>query len=150
MTTKSASAEWGGNLEDGTGTLHFGDKKRISEPYCFDSRFKEGMGTGPEDLIAAAHAGCFSMALAHLLDGKEFDPERVVTSAAVSLEEDDDGFAITTIRLKTSVLCPDLEEKELQMYAEDAAENCPVSKALAGADITVDAVLLNENGLLGK
>lgn len=150
MATKTATAEWSGNLKDGHGSFHFGDKNRMSEPYSFDSRFKEGLGTGPEDLIAAAHAGCFSMALSHMLDEKDENPERVATSAAVALEEDQDGFAITTIKLKTTVLCPGLTEDKLKEYAEAAAQNCPVSKALAGADISVETVLMDERGELGK
>jgi lipoyl-dependent peroxiredoxin len=141
MTTKTASAEWEGTLEEGSGAFHMGEHQRMTEPYSFDTRFKEGHGLGPEDLIAAAHAGCYSMALSHLLHEEGIEAERVATSADVSLEKNGNGFAITTIHLNTRVKAPGLKQDALEEYASTAAESCPVSKALEGVDISVEAIL---------
>jgi osmotically inducible protein OsmC len=143
MTKKTATAEWNGTLEAGNGSMMYGENNIRKDTYTFDSRFKEGQGIGPEDHIAAAHAGCFSMALSHLLAGEGKAPQRIITSADVSLNEKDEGFAITTIQLSTKVLAPKLSDEELQRYAETAKNNCPVSKALAGAEISLSAALMD-------
>ena len=109
--------------------------------YSFASRFEEGTGTNPEELIGAAHAGCFSMALSAALAEEGYSPESVETHAEVTLKVSDDGPAITNIHLNTTARVPDIEEEDFQAIAEDAKNNCPVSKALAGPKITLDAVL---------
>lgn len=149
MKKSTATAEWSGDLESGTGTIQFGEKKKVQVDYSAASRFGEDTGNRPEELIAAAHAGCYSMALSHVLNEAGEKSERVVTSAAVSLEEDGDGFSITTIQLKTNVLAEGLTEENLKKHAETAKVNCPVSKVLAGADISVEAVLMDSTGELG-
>jgi osmotically inducible protein OsmC len=109
--------------------------------YSFASRFEEGQRTNPEELIGAAHAGCFSMAFAHELAEAGFTPERVQTAAGVKLEKVGDGFKITTIALETQATVPDIDESTFQQYAEKAKNTCPVSQALAGVTITLQAAL---------
>jgi osmotically inducible protein OsmC len=108
-------------------------------PFTYASRFETGPGTNPEELLGAAHAGCFSMFLAALLSGAGFVPTRIATSATVHLG---DGPTITLIELNTQVQAPDLTETDLQKHAEAAKKNCPVSKALAGPKITLQVKLL--------
>lgn len=149
MIKKNATAEWSGNLNSGDGSFSYGPETRVTETYSFDSRFTEGAGVGPEDLIAAAHASCYSMALSHLLNEEDETPERVLTSATVSLSEEGDGFTVASSRLHTTVLSPGLTKEKLEKVAAAAAEGCPVSKALAGVEITVDAELIDSRGKLG-
>jgi len=107
--------------------------------YSFGSRFEEAPGTNPEELIAAAHAGCFSMALTVGLGRAGFNPESVETSAKAHLEKGEGGFSITRIELTTHAVVPDIDEKTFQEHAEGAKANCPVSKALAGVEISLSA-----------
>jgi lipoyl-dependent peroxiredoxin len=109
--------------------------------YSFASRFENGEGTNPEELIAAAHAGCFSMALAHGLAEAGYRPEKVETDAEVTIEKGEDGFKISTVKLTTEVTVPGIDSGKFMEHAEDAKKNCPVSKALAGVDISMDAKL---------
>lgn len=109
--------------------------------YSFRSRFENGEGSNPEELIAAAHAGCFSMALSDVLADNGYDPESVDTTATVSLDMLEEGPAITKVHLKTNATVSDLDENTLKELAETAKSECPVSRALAGAEITVDATL---------
>ena len=109
--------------------------------YSFKSRFEAGTGTNPEELIGAAHAACFSMALAHGLEEAGYAPESIETSAKVTIEPADDGFAITGIHLDTRGTVPDIEESEFLRHAEIAKDNCPVSKALAATKIDLAASL---------
>src|SRR5207249_1321329 len=109
--------------------------------YSFGSRFEERTGTNPEELIGAAHAGCFSMALSGVLGKAGHEPEAIDTTARVHLDKDGDGFSITTIELSTEARVPGLSEEELQRHAEDAKRNCPVSRALEGVVIELDAKL---------
>ena len=109
--------------------------------YSFGSRFEEAPGTNPEELIAAAHAGCFSMALAAGLGRAGYEPESVETSAKAHLEKGDAGFSITRIELSTEAVVPGIENEAFQEAAADAKVNCPVSKALAGVEILLDARL---------
>lgn len=140
MPTRSAEATWNGGLKDGDGHMDM-ESGAYSGAYSFASRFQEGEGTNPEELIAAAHSGCFSMALAADLGRAGYEPERVHTTANVTL--DNDEGAIVEIELITEANVPDVSEEEFQEIAEGAKENCPVSKALAGVDeIIVDATLL--------
>ena len=111
--------------------------------YSFPTRFEESPGTNPEELIAAAHAGCYSMALSHILSGAGFPPAAVETTAAVRLDKGADGFAITRIDLTTRGNVPGLSEAEFVKHAEAAKIGCPVSKALAAVEITLDAALVS-------
>ncbi|MDX1636459.1 MAG: OsmC family protein [Balneolaceae bacterium] len=140
MPKRKAEAVWNGNLKGGKGTMKFGSGA-YEGAYSFASRFEEGTGTNPEELIGAAHAGCFSMALSAALAEEGYSPESVETHAEVTLKVSDDGPAITNIHLNTTARVPDIEEEDFQAIAEDAKNNCPVSKALAGPKITLDAVL---------
>ena len=110
--------------------------------YSFGSRFLEDPGTNPEELIAAAHAGCFSMALTAGLGRAGYHPQSVQTSAKAHLEKVEGGFAITRIELVTEAVVPDIENDAFQAEAADAKANCPVSKALAGVEISLDASLI--------
>lgn len=138
MPQRTAQAEWKGALEDGEGTMSFGS---FSGPYSFRSRFEEGEGTNPEELIGAAHAGCFSMALSAGLGQAGHSPESVRTTARVSLDKQDGGFAITRIVLETEARVPGIEDSEFQRIAEQAKATCPVSQALGGVEIGLEATL---------
>lgn len=140
MPTRSADATWKGNLPDGHGTMRM-ESGSYEGPYSSQSRFEEGDGTNPEELIAAAHAGCFSMAFANVLDEEGYDPESVETTAEVTLRMLEDGPAITAVTLNTSARVSGIDNDTFQNIAEAAKSGCPVSKALAGAEITVDATL---------
>jgi osmotically inducible protein OsmC len=109
--------------------------------YSFRSRFEDGAGSNPEELIAAAHAGCYSMALSNVLDEAGYDPEAVDTTADVTLRMVDEEPTITGIHLNTEATVPDIDDDTFQEHAEAAKEGCPVSKALAGTEITLDASL---------
>ena len=139
MAVRSSSAEWKGTLKQGGGTMKLGSGA-WEGPYTFASRFESGRGTNPEELIGAAHAGCFSMFLSALLTDAGFPPTRISTTAAVHLG---DGPAITLIELATEAVVPNLAEAEFQKHAEAAKKGCPVSKALAGPRITLAAKLVN-------
>jgi len=128
MAIRSSSAEWKGTLREGSGTMKVG-KTGYEGPFTFASRFETGPGTNPEELVGAAHAGCFSMFLSALLTKAGFKPTRIATTATVHLG---DGPTITLIELDTQAEVPNLTESDLQKYAEDAKKGCPVSKALAG------------------
>lgn len=140
MPTRSADATWDGNLPDGNGTMRM-ESGAYEGAYSFRSRFEEGDGTNPEELIAAAHAGCFSMAFANVLDEEGYDPQSVNTTATVTLQMLEDGPAITQINLDTTARVSGIDEDTFQEIADAAKSGCPVSKALAGAEITVDATL---------
>jgi osmotically inducible protein OsmC len=109
--------------------------------YSYESRFEDGSGSNPEELIAAAHAGCYSMALSNVLADAGYDPESVNTTADVTLRMLEDGPAITKIHLTTEARVPDLDDDTFQEHAAAAKDGCPVSKALAGTEITLDATL---------
>lgn len=141
MPTRRAEAEWNGTLREGKGTIK-GESGAFSVPYSFASRFEEGKGTNPEELIGAAHAGCFSMALAAGLTKAGHKPTRVRTKAAVTVEPVEGGFGITKIDLDTEATVPGLDDKTFQEQAKTAKENCPVSKALTGTRITLKARLV--------
>lgn len=140
MPERSAEATWKGTLSDGNGTMKL-KSGAYEGAYSFRSRFEDGAGSNPEELIAAAHAGCFSMALSGLLEDEGYEPDSVDTDANVTLRTLEDGPAITKIQLTTRASVPDLDSDTLQQYAQTAKEECPVSKALAGTEITVDASL---------
>jgi len=140
MAVRSAEAEWKGNLREGAGKMKLGSGA-YEGAYSFASRFEEGKGTNPEELIAAAHAGCFSMALSAGLGKAGFTPTRVHTTARVHLEKVGEGFGITRIELTTEAQVPGIDNKAFQEQAEGAKKGCPVSKALAGAQISLTATL---------
>jgi len=141
MPVRSADAVWTGTLRDGDGTMRLGGGA-YEGPYSFASRFESGEGTNPEELIGAAHAGCFSMALSADLTRAGHDPRRIETTAQVHLEKGDDGFAITRIELSTRAEVAGVDQQTFLDFAEGAKKNCPVSQALAGVEIQLNAVLL--------
>ena len=140
MPVRNAKAVWTGGLKEGSGTMALGSGA-YQGAYSFSSRFEEGKGTNPEELIAAAHAGCFSMALAGALGRAGFTPERVETEARCHLEKTDAGFKISRMELATRASVPGIEPAKFQEIANSAKETCPVSGALAALDITLDARL---------
>jgi osmotically inducible protein OsmC len=140
MPTRTAEAEWKGTLREGEGNVSLGSGA-FSGAYSFRSRFEEGTGTNPEELIGAAHAGCFSMALAGGLDRAGHAPESIHTVARVSIEAQNGGFAITRSSLETEARVPGIDESEFKQLADEAKAGCPVSKALAGVQIELDARL---------
>ncbi|MCB2205847.1 OsmC family protein [bacterium] len=135
-----ASAQWQGALKDGKGTMTTGSGVLTDIAYDFGKRFADEPGTNPEELIAAAHSGCFSMALANILDGDGFPPQSVETKATMDFEKTDAGFTITKIHLDTVVKAEGLTEAALQDCAGKAKAGCPVSRALT-AEITFTAKL---------
>ncbi len=142
MAVRSAEAEWKGTLREGAGKMKLGSGA-YEGSYSFASRFEEGKGTNPEELIAAAHAGCFSMALSGGLTKAGHPPTRVHTTARVHLEKVGEGFGITRIELTTEAQVPGIDNKAFQEQAEGAKKGCPVSKVLAGAQISLTATLKN-------
>jgi lipoyl-dependent peroxiredoxin len=142
MAVRTATAQWDGGLRDGNGRMRLGGGA-YEGPYSFQSRFEEGQGTNPEELIGAAHAGCFSMALAAELGRAGHEPTRIATTARVHLLKRDDGFAIARIELDTEGEVPGIDEATFQEKAEAAKAGCPVSRALQGGpEITVSARLV--------
>lgn len=141
MPARTANARWEGGLRDGKGDMRLGGGA-FEGQYSFSSRFEEGVGTNPEELIAAAHAGCFSMAFSAGLEKAGFSPNSVETEAKVHLSPaDGGGFRISRIDLVTNADVPGIEEEAFQQAAQAAKEGCPVSKALAAVEITVNATL---------
>ena len=141
MPVRKAEAEWKGNLNRGSGRMKLGSGA-FEGSYSFASRFKDEPGTNPEELVGAAHAGCFSMALSHMLAETGHIPDVVHTTAKVHIDKVEDGFKITTIELQTEGKVPGIDEKTFQATAEAAKEGCPVSQALAGVDIRLQAKLV--------
>ncbi len=135
MAIRHADATWTGTLREGNGVMRYGN---LEGAYTFASRFEAGEGTNPEELIGAAHAGCFSMFLSALLTNAGYVPVRIHTTATVHLDE---GPTITVIELDCQVEVPNLDDKALQENAEEAKMKCPVSKALAGVQIKMNARL---------
>jgi len=136
MPIRHAEATWTGTLREGSGFMRYGN---LEGAYTFASRFESGEGTNPEELVGAAHAGCFSMFLSALLTTAGFKPTRIHTTAAVHLE---DGPTITRIELNTEATVPGLDDATLQEKADEAKQKCPVSKALASVQISVNARLM--------
>ena len=141
MPTRNAEAEWQGSLTEGTGKITLGSGA-FTGPYDWRSRSADGAGTNPEELIGAAHAGCFSMALSAQLTQAGTPPTRIHTVARVKLDKVGEGFAITQIELETEASVPGLDAATFQTQAETAKANCPVSKALAGTEIHLKATLV--------
>lgn len=140
MPTRHAAATWNGDLKNGKGTMRM-ESGSYEGAYTFASRFKNGDGTNPDELLGAAHAGCYSMALSLELSEAGYDPQSVDTQADVTFEVTDNGPAITGIKLITKAHVPNIDNNTFQQFAEGAKEGCPVSKALAGTNITLDATL---------
>ena len=137
---RNASAVWNGGLKDGKGTISTDSGVLANTQYSFSTRFEDGVGTNPEELIAAAHAGCFSMALSGQLGQAGLTADSINTKASVSLEKTDAGFAITRVHLDVNAKVPGATEEQFSTAANNAKAGCPVSKLLK-AEITMNAVL---------
>jgi osmotically inducible protein OsmC len=140
MKISKANAIWQGNLVKGSGKVKL-PSTGYETSYNYLSRFENGTDTNPEELIAAAHAACFSMALSHQLSEKGFEPQEVATEARVNFDRGDSGFFIKEVVLSTRARIKGIDEKTFLTIAEDAKANCPVSKALATISISLDAKL---------
>lgn len=139
MSTRTADAEWKGDLKGGTGTITT-ETGTVDASYSFPSRFEEGEGTNPEELIGAALAGCFSMALANVLDEAGHTPERVAATVRVHLKVDDEGPRITGLDIEAEADVPGIDSDTFREHAQAAKDGCPISNAIA-APITLDARL---------
>jgi osmotically inducible protein OsmC len=137
---RHASAEWKGGIRDGKGTISTQSGVLSETQYSFSTRFEDGVGTNPEELIAAAHAGCFSMALSGQLGNAGLTAESINTTATVTLDKKDGGFAITAVHLEVRARIPGADEQAFETAANNAKAGCPVSKVL-NAEITMDAKL---------
>ncbi len=137
---RKASANWHGDLKTGVGTISTGSGVLADTQYSFKTRFEDGKGTNPEELIAAAHAGCFSMALSNELSDAGHPPDSLHTDASVTFGKAESGFAITAVHLNVRAKVPGLDQAGFTKAANSAKANCPVSKVLK-ADISMDAVL---------
>jgi osmotically inducible protein OsmC len=137
---RKASAVWNGGLKDGKGSISTDSGVLSNTQYSFSTRFEDGIGTNPEELIAAAHAGCFSMALSGQLGKAELTAESIRTTAAVTLDKVEGGFAITKVHLDVTAKVPGASEEAFQTAANNAKAGCPVSKVL-NAEITMEARL---------
>ncbi|MCH7609897.1 MAG: OsmC family peroxiredoxin [Chloroflexi bacterium] len=138
MLVRRASATWHGSIGEGHGHMEFGD---FEGSYSVASRFEDGEGTNPEELLGAAHAGCFSMALSSNLSAAGHPPKSVETSAQVHIDKLEAGWTVTRVHLVTKAEVAGLEAEAFQEFAEDAKANCPISRALAGVEITLEASL---------
>ena len=146
MLFRKANARWIGDLTKGSGRLSVGSGA-IDVSYSLKSRLEDGQSaTNPEELLGAAHAGCFTMALAAQLSGAGFMPKEIQTEARVSFDKVGDGFAITRVDLQTSADVAGIDDVTFQALAADAKKNCPVSKALAAIDIGMKATLKQTEG----
>ena len=138
---RRSSAEWEGGLKDGRGTVSTDSGVLSDRQYSFSTRFEEGKGTNPEELIAAAHAGCFSMALSGQLEEDHLKPERISTTATVTLEKTGEGFTITEVHLKVSAVVPGADQPTFEKAANSAKDGCPISRLL-NAKIILEAKLI--------
>lgn len=138
---RSANAVWHGGLKDGKGTLSTQSGTLKEAQYSFSTRFENGVGTNPEELIAAAHAGCFTMALSAQLTDAKMVPDTLETTAVVTMEKTDDGPTVTKIHLTTKAKVPGAEKEKFDELAKKAKEGCPISRLLKAAEITLDAQL---------
>ena len=138
---RSATANWKGGLKAGKGTFSSASGTFSNVPYDFAQRFETGVGTSPEELIAAAHASCFAMALSAQLEGAGLTPENVDSRATVTLEKVGDGFAVTSSHLEVTVKLTNPDQQKFEAAAQAAKIGCPISKLIAAAQITLDAKL---------
>jgi len=137
---KHASAHWQGDLKQGKGTISTESGVLADSPYGFNTRFEDTPGTNPEELIGAAHAGCFSMAFSMLLGEEGFTPDSIDTKATVTLDKVDDGFAVTAVHLDMQARIPNIDQAAFESIANKAKAGCPISKLL-NADISLNATL---------
>ena len=140
---RRASAVWNGSLKEGKGKISTESKVLSNAQYSFSTRFEDGIGTNPEELIAAAHAGCFSMALSAQLGGAGITPESIETTAAVTLEKTEVGFTVTKVHLDVAARIPGANAAAFEKAAQDAKAGCPISRLLK-AEITMSAKLIGE------
>lgn len=140
MPVRTGTAQWEGDLRSGKGVMTSASKT-VNHPYSFSTRFEEAKGTNPEELIAAAHAGCFTMALSNILSQNGHTPDQVHTEAHVHLTKGEDGFGIHKIELNTTAKVPGISKEEFLKHAENAKKNCPVSKLVTGAEVILQAQL---------
>jgi osmotically inducible protein OsmC len=138
---RKASAVWNGSLKEGKGTISTDSKVLSNAQYSFSTRFENGIGTNPEELIAAAHAGCFSMALSAQLGNAGITPESVETTASVTLEKTDAGFTVTKVHLDVTARIPGADQAAFDTAANNAKAGCPISRLLK-AEITMSAKLI--------
>ena len=141
MPTRKAHARWEGSLKEGSGEIDFGNGL-FKGAYSFGSRFEDGKGTNPEELLGAAHAGCFAMALSLILCNAGFKPDYVDATANVTIAPHDGGFKITKSHIVCEASVPGIDEATVAQHAQEAKAGCPVSQALAGTEITLDAKLV--------
>ena len=141
MITRHAEATWNGVLMKGKGTVK-SNSGVVNHPYSFQTRFENGPGTNPEELLGASHAACFSMALSHMLASAGHTPTRVTTKADVSLDKVGEGFKIVKITLTTDAVVPGLDDAQFQDFAGKAKTGCPISQALAATPIELKATLV--------
>ncbi|WP_242689139.1 OsmC family protein [Pedobacter sp. SYSU D00535] len=142
---RKSTAVWQGTGKEGSGTLTSTSGVLSNTPYSFAARFEseDGQaGTNPEELIAAAHAGCFAMALSFQLSGAGFPPDKLQTEALVRVDAVEGGFAVTSITLKLEATVPNISEEQFMELAQSAKQNCPISKALSAVDISLEAKLV--------
>jgi osmotically inducible protein OsmC len=140
---RKASAVWNGSLKEGKGTISTDSKVLTNAQYSFSTRFENGIGTNPEELIAAAHAGCFSMALSAQLGNAGITPESIETTAAVTLEKLEAGFTVTKVHLDVTAKIPGVDAAAFETAAQNAKAGCPISRLLK-AEITMTAKLVGE------
>ena len=141
MPVRESTAIWNGSLTEGKGSMRLASGAYEGE-FTRASRFEEAKGTNPEELIGAAHAGCFSMALSAELSKVGYTVEEINTEAIVSMEKGEEGFGITRVKLVTKARVKDIEMEEFAKFASGAKQNCPVSRALSGVEILLEAHLL--------
>ena len=139
MAVRTVSATWNGTLKEGNGKMRI---TGYEGPFTFASRFESGEGTNPEELVGAAHAGCFSMFLSALISGEGLTPASIDTSASVNIGKDDVGPVITNIDLDCKVQCDGLSQEKFEELTAAAKEKCPISRLYAGTEINLNAALL--------
>ena len=140
MAVRTVSATWNGTLKEGNGKMRI---TGYEGPFTFASRFESGEGTNPEELVGAAHAGCYSMFLSALISGEGLAPESIDTSATVHLGKDDVGPVVSKIELSCKVKCEGLSQEKFSELTAAAKEKCPISRLVSAADIQLDAELLS-------
>jgi osmotically inducible protein OsmC len=140
MPTRTAHARWEGTIKEGKGSLDFGSGA-FKGAYSYRSRFEEGVGTNPEELLGAAHASCFAMALSLVLGMAGFTPDYIDATAHVTIRPQDGGFKITKSHIVCVAKVQGIDQAAFRTHAETAKSNCPVSQALSGTDITLEATL---------
>ncbi|MBD66535.1 MAG: OsmC family peroxiredoxin [Halobacteriovoraceae bacterium] len=136
---KNASAKWQGSVKEGKGHISLESGAFTDQPYGFNTRFEDKKGTNPEELIAAAHASCFSMALSKIIGEAGFEPKNIETNSTVTLTKTDDGFKIPKVKLTVSIDAPEASAEKIKEMATQAKDGCPISKLL-NADISLEVL----------